>query len=110
MLLLPIALLEVAVLGARWSTQTLLLHGYSIFFSGLIGFALWNNALRSWPASRCFLFGNLIPATTMAFAHFFLGDPITTNFWIALAFILSALLLGQADWRKIISARWSPGE
>ena len=109
-ILLPIATLELVTRGARWNTGTMVLQIYGILFSGLLAFALWNNALQVWPTSRAFLFGNLIPVTTMTFAHFCLGEPITRNFWMALALIMAAVLLGQADWRKIISKRWSPGE
>jgi len=109
-ILLPFTILEVAILGVQWNGLTMVLQVYSIIFSGLVAFALWNNALRVWPTSRAFLFGNLVPILTMGFAHFFLGDPVTATFWIALVFILTAVLVGQPDWRKIISSQWSPGE
>ncbi|MCI0540653.1 MAG: DMT family transporter [Verrucomicrobiales bacterium] len=109
-LLIPVALAEVAIRRVSWNGLTMILHVYSILFSGLIAFALWHNALRVWPTSRAFLFGNLVPVATMALAHIFLGDPVTTNLWIALGLILAAVFVGQADWRRIISSRWSPGE
>lgn len=109
-ILIPIAALELVVRGARWDIGTLVLQLYGILFSGLLAFGLWNHALQVWPTSRAFLFGNLIPVTTMIFSHVCMGEPITANFWLSLALIIAAVLLGQADWRKIISARWSPGE
>ena len=94
-LLIPVACWEVATRGVRWNPAAAWLQVYAVLFSGLLAFGLWNDALRSWPTSRAFLFGNLIPVTTMTFAHYFMGEPVTRSFWLALGLILSAVLLGQ---------------
>lgn len=100
-LLLPLAAIEVITRGVVWNTTAVVLQVYAVLFSGLLAFGLWNDALRVWPTSRAFLFGNLIPITTMIFAHYFMDEPVTPRFWIALSLILSAVLLGQTDWKSL---------
>jgi drug/metabolite transporter (DMT)-like permease len=110
LMLTPLALIEVLTRGVTWNPFVAGLHVYTIVLSGLVAFALWNHALAVWPTSRAFLFTNLIPISTMFFAHVFLGEALTPSIWIALGLILAAVLLGQADWRKILGNRWAPAE
>jgi drug/metabolite transporter (DMT)-like permease len=49
-----------------------------------------------------YLFNNLIPLSTMTWAYFFLDEPITKTFWMALVLIASGVILGQANWQKLI--------
>jgi hypothetical protein len=70
--LILIALVEPA--RSALGRLTMVLQVYSVCSRRLL-----SNALRVWPTSRAFLFGNLIPVTTMAL-HVFLGDPVTSNF------------------------------
>lgn len=112
-LLLPLAGLELLTRGIVHDRATLWLTGYSVIFSGLLAFGLWNDALRAWPTSRAFLFGNLIPVTTMLFAYFFLGEPMTPRFWLALSLVVAAVVLGQAEgWQagKLWSRKRSENE
>ena len=98
--LLPIAVVEWVTQPVRWDVTAAWLQVYAVLLSGLLAFGLWNDALRVWPTSRAFLFGNLIPITTMAFSYLFMGEKITVHFWIALGLILSAVLIGQLDWKQ----------
>jgi drug/metabolite transporter (DMT)-like permease len=107
-LLLPVAAVEVFSWGIRWDTTTAWLHVYAVVFSGLVGFGLWNNALQVWPTSRVFLFGNLIPVTTLAFAHYFLGEPITPAFWFALVAVTGAVALSQLPWPRPALTSYAP--
>jgi len=50
---------------------------FCIVFGGVIAYALWNDALRHWRTSQVMLFNNLIPLSTMAWAWFFLHEPVT---------------------------------
>ena len=46
------------------------------------------------------LFNNLIPLSTMTWAYFFLGEPITHTFRLAMALIIAGVVLGHGDWTK----------
>ena len=70
----------------------------------------WNNALRHWKTSEVYLFNNLIPLSTMLWAHFTLGEPMTPTFWIAMALVAAGVLLGQAKWQALFAGRWFPAE
>jgi hypothetical protein len=41
----------------------------------------------------------------MTWAHFCLGESLTKTFWLAMALIATAVVLGQANWLQIFSAR-----
>lgn len=95
LLLLPLALVELSVAplpgGAReWGVQT-----YCVLGGGVLAYAIWSAGLRRWPTSRVYLFNNLIPLSTMAWAHFTLGEPVTPTFWTAMVLIVAGVLLGQ---------------
>jgi drug/metabolite transporter (DMT)-like permease len=70
-------------------------QAYCTVFGGVIVFALYNNALRHWPVSQVFLFGNLIPASTMAWAWLFLREPVTSTIWVAMLLVAAGVALGQ---------------
>jgi drug/metabolite transporter (DMT)-like permease len=110
LMLAPLAFVEVGKQSIPWRADLLLIHLFCIFGSGVVAFALWNNALRHWPTSQVYLFSNLIPLCTMASAHFFLGEPMTPTFWLATTLVISGVFLGQANWQKIFGARWLPFE
>ena len=76
----------------------------------MFAYALWNNALRHWPTSQVFLFNNLIPLSTMTWAHFCLGEPVTRTFWLAMALIVAGVVLGQTKWQKVLGTHWVPAE
>jgi len=110
-LLAPLAVIEVFLCGGIvWRLDVVAIQLYCVVCGGVVSFALWNNALKHWPASKVLLAGNLIPVTTMGWAHFCLGEPVTPTFWLATALIVGGVALGQANWEKIFGNRWLPSE
>jgi drug/metabolite transporter (DMT)-like permease len=100
--LLPFGLVEIAAQGVKIDAPHLSVQALCILFGGVVPYALWNSALRHWRTSRVMLFNNFIPLTTTAWAHFTLGEAITSTFCAAMALIVAGVLLGQADWSKIL--------
>lgn len=98
-LLLPLAVIEIftATWIWNWSFAAAGVQAYCIVAGGVVAFGLWNNALRFWPASRVFLFNNLIPLSTTTWAHFCLGEAVTSTFWVAMLLIVAGVMLGQSD-------------
>ncbi len=94
-LLLPLALIEVAHYGLPLSPGLIGVQVYCIVAGGVMSFGLWNRALVHWPASRVLLFNNLIPVSTMTWAHFCLHEPVTPTFLVALLLIGLGVVLGQ---------------
>ena len=109
-LLFPLVLTEVVSQGLVWRTDLVLIQIYCTVAGGVVAFVLWNNALRHWPTSRVFLFNNLIPLSTMAWANFCLKEPVTRTFGIAMILIVGAVILGQTNWPTLLSYRWMPPE
>ena len=110
-LLLPLGLVEIAGSGLpAWDSRLLLIQLYCIAVGGVIAFCLWNNALRHWKTSEVYLFNNLIPASTMLWAHFCLGEPMTPTFWLAMVLIAGGVTIGQTHWRKLLGNFWLPTE
>ena len=81
---------------------------YCITLGGVAPFALWNHALRHWPPSRAFLFSNLAPLTTMAWASALLGEQLTPTFAWAALLIVAGVLLGQFEIRRVLGRWWVP--
>ena len=46
-------------------------------------------------SSQVFLFGNLIPASTMVWAWLLLGEPVTSTFWAAMLLVATGVALGH---------------
>ena len=111
-ILLPLGLVETSFCGGipAWNSRLLLVQLYCIVVGGVIAFWLWNTALRHWKTSEVYLFNNLIPASTMLWAHFCLGEPMTSTFWLAMALIASGVIIGQANWQKLLGNHWMPTE
>lgn len=99
--LMPFALVEVALRGITGNALSLGVLVFCILFGGVIPYALWNNALRHWRTSQVVLFNNLLPLSTMTWSHFFLHEPVTSTFWVAMILIVAGVVLGQANWTKI---------
>jgi drug/metabolite transporter (DMT)-like permease len=99
--LMPFALVEIGRYGVPINGTSLGVLGFCVVFGSVIAYALWNNALRRWRASQVVLFNNLVPLSTMTWAHFFLHEPVTPTFWAAMILIIAGVLLGQANWAKI---------
>lgn len=98
--LLPVGLIEVAQHGLPLSWQLGAIQLYCILAGGVVAFALWNNALRHWPTSQVLLFNNLIPLSTMTWAHCWLGEPVTSTFWTAMVLIAAGVALGQTNFKS----------
>jgi drug/metabolite transporter (DMT)-like permease len=111
LLLLPLAGLEIwQGEGLVWRTDLCLVQAYCILAGGVIAFAIWNQALRHWPTSQVLLFNNLIPLSTMTWAHLWLDEKFTSTFWLAMLLIISGVVIGQANWAKFASPRLVPPE
>lgn len=93
--LLPLALIELVKNQILVTPRLLGVQSYCIVAGGVTAFALWNNALRHWPASRVMLFNNLIPVSTLTWAHFCLGEAVGPTFWVAMILIATGVILGQ---------------
>ena len=99
--LLPLGVVEIAAHGIPVNSECLGIMAFCILFGSVIPYALWNGALRHWRTSRVMLFNNLIPASTMSWAWFFLHEPVTPTFWLAMILIISGVVLGQVGWAKL---------
>ena len=110
LLLLPLGLLELPRAELHWRTDFFLIQLYCIVAGGVAAFAIWNNALAHWPASRVLLFNNLIPLSTMTWAHFCLNEPVTPTFWAAMLLIVIGVLLGQTNWQRLLAISVLPPE
>lgn len=97
--LLPLGLLELARRPLPLNFKLLAVHAYCIVAGAVMAFALWNNALRHWPASGVLLFTNLIPLSTMLWAYFCLGETVTPTFWLAMFLVIVGVVLGQTNFR-----------
>lgn len=109
-LLLPLGVLEVGTRGVTWNSKLLLIQLYCVVAGGVIAFGLWNNALHHWKTSEVYLFNNLIPLSTMFWAYFTIGEPVTRTFWLAMVLIVGGVLIAQANWRAVLGWRWTPAE
>jgi drug/metabolite transporter (DMT)-like permease len=109
-LLIPISLWEVNRFGLTWRQDAFAVFLFSVLGPGLFSFALWSNALKVWPTSKVYLFNNVIPLWTVFWVWLFLGEPITSNIWLALVLIVGAVALAQTNWEKVLGERWLPPE
>jgi drug/metabolite transporter (DMT)-like permease len=98
--LLPVALAEIAVKGFTANLPQIGVQAFCIVFGAVVPYAIWSSALRHWRTSQVMLFNNLIPLSTMSWAYFFLGEPITHTFWMAMVLIIAGVVLGHGDWIK----------
>jgi drug/metabolite transporter (DMT)-like permease len=95
LLLMPLALWELAQHGLPINAKLLGVQAYCVIAGGVMAFGLWNRALGHWPTSRVLLFNNLIPVSTMTWAYFCLHEPVTPTFLMALLLIGLGVVLGQ---------------
>lgn len=99
--LMPFAAAELALAApVVWKLNDVIIQVACILGGGVVAYACWNNALRLWPASRVFLFNNLIPISTMTWSHLCLGETVTKTFWVAMLLILAGVALGQIGFLK----------
>ena len=101
--LLPVGLIEIAARGFTINAPQFGVLAFCVVLGAVVPYALWNSALRHWRTSQVMLFNNLIPVSTMTWAHIYLGEPITHTFWAAMILIVAGVVLGQADWSKYFS-------
>jgi drug/metabolite transporter (DMT)-like permease len=102
-LLMPLGLLEIWRSGLVWRADLAWVQAYCIVAGGVAAFAIWNQALRHWPASRVLLFNNLVPLSTMGWAWACLGEPVTRTFWLAMLLIVAGVILGQTNWQTVLA-------
>jgi drug/metabolite transporter (DMT)-like permease len=105
-LLAPLGLLELLIGGLDPTLPQLGIQLYCILGGGVAAFGIWVMALRRWPTSQVYLFNNLIPLSTMAWAHFTLGEAVTGTFGVAMGLIVAGVLVGQ--WKLKNTARDLP--
>jgi drug/metabolite transporter (DMT)-like permease len=98
--LLPFGIYEIAMRGIILDSPHLGVQAFCILFGSVVPYAFWNSALKVWRTSRVMLFNNLIPLTTTLCAYFFLHEPITSTFCLAMVLIIAGVALGQADFSK----------
>ena len=98
--LTPLALMEVGRGGLVWEAKLVWVQAYCIVAGGVLAFGIWNNALRHWPTSQVLLFNNLIPLSTMTWAHFWLGEAVTPTFWAAMLLVAAGVVMGQMSFEK----------
>jgi drug/metabolite transporter (DMT)-like permease len=108
LILMPFTVPELASSGLPWRVDVVLVQIYCIIAGGVMAFAIWNQALRYWPASQVLLFNNLIPLSTMSWAWVWLKEPITPTFWVAMTLVISGVLIGQANWERLLAPRAVP--
>lgn len=77
------------------NAQLLWVHAYCVVGGGVLAYWLWNSGLRRWSTSRVYLFNNLIPASTVLWAHYTLGEPITPTLALSMVLILVAVVVGS---------------
>ena len=110
LLMAPLGIVEALAGGIAPRMDVVALQTFCVLGGGVTSFAIWNHALRHWKTSKVYLFNNLIPLSTMSWAHFCLNEPITRTFWPAMLLIAAAVLFGQANWQKLFGVRWAPVE
>lgn len=109
LMLAPLAMVEIASTSVLpWRLDLVLVQMFCILGGGVVAFVLWTNGLRRWKTSQVYLFNNLIPLSNMAWANACLGEPITRTFWMAMLLIAAGVILGQANWQKVLGARCVP--
>jgi len=99
-LMLPFGVGELVWAGFHPRPVQFAVQTYCIVGGGVMAFGIWAMALRRWPTSKVYLFNNLIPLSTMLWAHFTLGEVVTPTFWFAMVLIVAGVLVGQWRWQK----------
>jgi drug/metabolite transporter (DMT)-like permease len=108
--LVPLALVDVLTQKLPFRADLVGIQTFCILGGGVAAFAMWNNALTQWQASRVLLFSNLVPISTMIWAHFCLNEQITHTFVVAMVLILSSVIIVQTNWPRQLDGFWLPEE
>ncbi|MDB6130215.1 MAG: antibiotic transporter [Verrucomicrobiales bacterium] len=101
-LVFPYVMYEIVKRPPLFTTKLVLIQVYCTVASGIVAFALWNNALKYWTTSKVYLFNNLIPLSTMLWAYIFLKEQLTTTFWISMVMIIAGVLLAQLSFKTAL--------
>ena len=109
-LLMPLACVELLRGGLEWRPDVVGVQLYCILAGGVAAFGIWSHALKFWPTSQVLLFNNLIPISTMLWSHYWLGEPMTSTFWLAMLLVLAGVMLAQVNWGKLMTMRLLPPE
>jgi len=110
LILAPFAAGELFTQTVPVRTSLILAQLVCVLGGSVVAFAIWNSALRHWPTSRVYLFNNLVPLSSTAWAYFCLGEQLTSTFWPAMILIGAGVFLGQANWEKFFGRLWLPTE
>ncbi|MGA2542102.1 MAG: DMT family transporter [Verrucomicrobiota bacterium] len=110
LILAPFAAGELFTQDVPVRSSLILAQMVCVLGGSVVAFAIWNSALRHWQTSRVYLFNNLIPLSTTAWAYFCLGEQLTSTFWPAMILIGAGVFLGQANWEKFFGRLWLPTE
>jgi drug/metabolite transporter (DMT)-like permease len=110
LILAPFAAAELFTQPAPIRASLILAQLVCVLGGSVVTFAIWNSALRLWPTSRVYLFNNLVPISSCAWAYFCLGEQLTGTFWPAIILIGAGVLLGQANLEKFFGRLWLPSE
>jgi len=110
LILAPFAAGELFTQAVPVRSSLILAQMVCVLGGSVVAFAIWNSALRHWQTSRVYLFNNLIPLSTTAWAYFCLGEQLTSTFWPAMILIGAGVFLGQANWEKFFGRLWLPTE
>jgi drug/metabolite transporter (DMT)-like permease len=110
LILAPFAAGELFTQHVPVRTSLVLAQLVCVLGGSVVAFAIWNGALRHWQTSRVYLFNNLIPLSSTAWAYFCLGEQLSSTFWPAMILIGAGVFLGQANWEKFFGRLWLPTE
>jgi drug/metabolite transporter (DMT)-like permease len=108
LILAPFAVGELFTQPAPMRASLILAQLVCVLGGSVVAFAIWNSALRCWPTSRVYLFNNLIPISSCAWAYFWFGEQLTGTFWPAILLIGAGVFLGQANFEKLFARFWIP--
>jgi drug/metabolite transporter (DMT)-like permease len=97
LILAPFAAGELLTRAVPARTSLILAQLVCVLGGSVAAFAIWNSALRHWQTSRVFLFNNLIPLSSTAWAYFCLGEQLSPTFWPSMICIGAGVCLGQAN-------------
>lgn len=110
LILAPFAVGELFTQTVPVRSSLILAQLVCVLGGSVVAFAIWNSALRHWQTSRVYLFNNLIPLSSTAWAYFCLGEQLSATFWPAMILIGAGVFLGQANWEKFFGRLWLPTE
>jgi O-acetylserine/cysteine efflux transporter len=85
-----------AITGAHWQSWLGIL--YSLFFSSLVGYGLWNRLITTYPMSSVVPYSLLVPVVGIAGGVIAFGDPVTAQ--VLLGATLTIIGVGVITMRR----------